>query len=197
MGKIKRRDAGGADQRPHRAEIRRLAAGKRVLDLCCYSGGFALNAALGGARAVTGALPSHPGTLPYPSLFHGCCYCALCYCALCMAEKYLLSCSPGCAWAYIYQSKSLPLPAPAQSYLTLVLFDGILRDALSIGVVPAQASSKLDPSGYPLCAGFDSSQAALQLAHARPECNGVPADSPKAQSRPVINLKTIRLCRRR
>ena len=44
-----------ADQRPHRAEIRRLAAGRRVLDLCCYSGGFALSAAVGGASTVTGA----------------------------------------------------------------------------------------------------------------------------------------------
>ncbi|KAK9830892.1 hypothetical protein WJX81_002094 [Elliptochloris bilobata] len=43
-----------ADQRPHRAEIRRLAAGARVLDLCCYSGGFALSAAVGGASTVTG-----------------------------------------------------------------------------------------------------------------------------------------------
>ena len=66
VGRNRRRAAGGADQRPHRAEIRRLAAGKRVLDLCCYSGGFALNAALGGASAVTGALLSHPGTLPLP-----------------------------------------------------------------------------------------------------------------------------------
>lgn len=35
--------------------MRRLAAGRRVLDLCCYSGGFALSAAAGGASAVTGA----------------------------------------------------------------------------------------------------------------------------------------------
>jgi len=46
-------------------------------------------------------------------------------------------------------------------------------------VVPALASSKLEPNEYPLCAGFDSSQAALQLAHASPECNGVPPDSLK------------------
>ena len=46
-------------------------------------------------------------------------------------------------------------------------------------MVPALASSKLEPNEYPLCAGFDSSQAALQLAHASPECNGVPPDSLK------------------
>ena len=32
------------DQRDHRAFIRGIAAGKEVLDVCCYSGGFALNA---------------------------------------------------------------------------------------------------------------------------------------------------------
>ena len=35
--------------------MRRLAAGKRVLDLCCYTGGFALHAARGGAASVMGA----------------------------------------------------------------------------------------------------------------------------------------------
>lgn len=44
-----------ADQRDSRALVQRLAAGKRVLDLCCYTGGFALNAAIGGASTVTGA----------------------------------------------------------------------------------------------------------------------------------------------
>lgn len=34
--------------------IRHLAPGRRVLDLCCYTGGFAVNAALGGAVHVTG-----------------------------------------------------------------------------------------------------------------------------------------------
>ncbi len=34
--------------------MRAASAGARVLDLCCYSGGFALSAALGGAAAVTG-----------------------------------------------------------------------------------------------------------------------------------------------
>lgn len=42
------------DQRENRARVRRWAPGARVLDLCCYSGGFALNAALGGAASVTG-----------------------------------------------------------------------------------------------------------------------------------------------
>lgn len=41
------------DQREHRHRIRHLAAGRRVLDGCCYTGGFALNAALGGAQEVT------------------------------------------------------------------------------------------------------------------------------------------------
>lgn len=34
--------------------MQQLARGKRVLDLCCYTGGFALNAAIGGASSVTG-----------------------------------------------------------------------------------------------------------------------------------------------
>jgi len=41
------------DQRDHRARVRRLAAGKRVLDLFSYTGGFALNARRGGAVQVT------------------------------------------------------------------------------------------------------------------------------------------------
>jgi 23S rRNA (cytosine1962-C5)-methyltransferase len=41
------------DQRDSRRRIRELAKGRRVLDLFCYSGGFALNAAKGGARDVT------------------------------------------------------------------------------------------------------------------------------------------------
>ena len=44
-----------ADQRDSRLAIRQLAQGKRVLDLCCYTGGFALNALAGGALHVTGA----------------------------------------------------------------------------------------------------------------------------------------------
>jgi len=46
-----------ADQRDHRAFIRGIAAGREVLDVCCYSGGFALNAALGGAVSVLGSTP--------------------------------------------------------------------------------------------------------------------------------------------
>ncbi|KAK9814163.1 hypothetical protein WJX72_001460 [[Myrmecia] bisecta] len=43
-----------ADQRESRQLIRSLAKGKRVLDLCCYTGGFAMCAAVGGASHVTG-----------------------------------------------------------------------------------------------------------------------------------------------
>ena len=42
------------DQRENRARVRALAAGRRVLDVCCYTGGFSLNAAYGGAAEVTG-----------------------------------------------------------------------------------------------------------------------------------------------
>ena len=41
------------DQRESRLEVGRLAKGRRVLDLCCYTGGFALAAAKGGAKSVT------------------------------------------------------------------------------------------------------------------------------------------------
>lgn len=40
------------DQRNNRKLIRSLAADKKVLDICCYSGGFSINAAIGGASAV-------------------------------------------------------------------------------------------------------------------------------------------------
>jgi 23S rRNA (cytosine1962-C5)-methyltransferase len=40
------------DQRENRARFGALAAGARVLDLCCYTGGFALNALKGGAKEV-------------------------------------------------------------------------------------------------------------------------------------------------
>jgi 23S rRNA (cytosine1962-C5)-methyltransferase len=40
------------DQRENRARFGALAAGLRVLDLCCYSGGFALNALKGGAKEI-------------------------------------------------------------------------------------------------------------------------------------------------
>lgn len=41
-----------ADQRDNRLLIGELAKGRRVLDLCCNGGGFALHAARGGAREV-------------------------------------------------------------------------------------------------------------------------------------------------
>ena len=40
------------DQRNNRQLIRSLANHKKVLDICCYSGGFSLNAAMGGATQV-------------------------------------------------------------------------------------------------------------------------------------------------
>ncbi|KAL2897311.1 Ribosomal RNA large subunit methyltransferase I [Bienertia sinuspersici] len=49
-----------ADQRENRQFISTIAEGKRVLDVCCYSGGFALNAARGGAVSVTGVDSSLP-----------------------------------------------------------------------------------------------------------------------------------------
>ena len=42
------------DQRETRAIIKQLSKGKSVLDLYCYTGAFALNAALGGAASVVG-----------------------------------------------------------------------------------------------------------------------------------------------
>ncbi|GAB4253160.1 MAG: class I SAM-dependent rRNA methyltransferase [Candidatus Methylacidiphilales bacterium] len=42
------------DQRQEYEQIARLAAGRRVLDLCCNQGGFALHAAMAGARDVVG-----------------------------------------------------------------------------------------------------------------------------------------------
>jgi 23S rRNA (cytosine1962-C5)-methyltransferase len=41
------------DQRENRARVAELAPGRRVLDLCCYVGGFALAAARAGAAEVT------------------------------------------------------------------------------------------------------------------------------------------------
>ena len=41
------------DQRDSRRRVRELARGRKVLDLCCYTAGFALNAARGGAKQVT------------------------------------------------------------------------------------------------------------------------------------------------
>lgn len=42
------------DQRLTRKKVRQLARNRRVLDLFCYTGSFAINAALGGAREVIG-----------------------------------------------------------------------------------------------------------------------------------------------
>lgn len=42
------------DQRENRVSLGKLCKGKRVLDLCCYNGGFALNAAKYGAISCTG-----------------------------------------------------------------------------------------------------------------------------------------------
>jgi 23S rRNA (cytosine1962-C5)-methyltransferase len=42
------------DQRENRQVVKGLAAGRDVLDCFCYSGGFSLSAAAGGARSVTG-----------------------------------------------------------------------------------------------------------------------------------------------
>jgi len=49
-----------ADQRDSRLAMRHLSQGKAVLDLCCYTGGFALNALAGGARHVTGQVAAGP-----------------------------------------------------------------------------------------------------------------------------------------
>ena len=43
-----------ADQRDSRALMQSLATGRHVLDLYCFTGGFALNAACGGAASVRG-----------------------------------------------------------------------------------------------------------------------------------------------
>lgn len=54
-----------ADQRDSRAFFRSVVVpGSRVLDLCCYSGGFAINAALAGAGSVTGELLLPAGCRP-------------------------------------------------------------------------------------------------------------------------------------
>ncbi|XP_052178842.1 uncharacterized protein LOC127792407 isoform X2 [Diospyros lotus] len=49
-----------ADQRVNRQFISKISDGQRVLDMYCYSGGFALNAARGGARNVIGVDSSLP-----------------------------------------------------------------------------------------------------------------------------------------
>ncbi|CAM9310955.1 unnamed protein product [Scytosiphon promiscuus] len=48
------------DQRESREAIRELSKDKNVLDMFCYSGGFALNAAAGGARRVVAVDSSQP-----------------------------------------------------------------------------------------------------------------------------------------
>lgn len=44
------------DQRENRQFISRISDGQKVLDICCFSGGFALNVVRGGALNVTGTL---------------------------------------------------------------------------------------------------------------------------------------------
>lgn len=51
-----------ADQRDNRRRFAELAAGRRVLDLCCNAGGFAVHAMAGGAREATG-VDMDPGIL--------------------------------------------------------------------------------------------------------------------------------------
>ncbi|CAN0344389.1 unnamed protein product [Ascophyllum nodosum] len=48
------------DQRESREAVRKLSQGKTVLDMFCYSGGFALNAAVGGASRVLAVDSSQP-----------------------------------------------------------------------------------------------------------------------------------------
>jgi 23S rRNA (cytosine1962-C5)-methyltransferase len=48
------------DQRDNRRAVARLAAGRRVLDAFCYTGGFGLHAARAGAAAVLGVDGSEP-----------------------------------------------------------------------------------------------------------------------------------------
>ncbi|KAG6509729.1 hypothetical protein ZIOFF_027734 [Zingiber officinale] len=49
-----------ADQRDSRLLVSSISRDRTVLDVCCYSGGFALNAALGGASNVLGIDSSLP-----------------------------------------------------------------------------------------------------------------------------------------
>lgn len=48
------------DQREQRAEFERMARGRKVLDACCYVGGFALGAARAGAASVLAIDSSRP-----------------------------------------------------------------------------------------------------------------------------------------
>lgn len=45
-----------ADQRESRLLISSISRDRKVLDVCCYSGGFALSAAFGGASDVIGKI---------------------------------------------------------------------------------------------------------------------------------------------
>ncbi|XP_055823050.1 uncharacterized protein LOC129891650 isoform X2 [Solanum dulcamara] len=49
-----------ADQRENRCFLSTISEGRRVLDICCYTGGFALSAASGGALDVIGVDTSLP-----------------------------------------------------------------------------------------------------------------------------------------
>jgi hypothetical protein len=60
-----------ADQRDSRQIIRQLAAGKRVLDLCTYSGGFAISAALGGASSAMGREGERAMSVHHGLVHHG------------------------------------------------------------------------------------------------------------------------------
>ncbi|CAI0547183.1 unnamed protein product [Linum tenue] len=52
-----------ADQRESRHFISTISQGQKVADICCYSGGFALNAARGGAIDVTDAAQFMKGAI--------------------------------------------------------------------------------------------------------------------------------------
>jgi 23S rRNA G2069 N7-methylase RlmK/C1962 C5-methylase RlmI len=56
-----------ADQRESRDFISTLSRDQKVLDLCCYSGGFALSAAKGGATKVIGI--TLQASEPFSSMF--------------------------------------------------------------------------------------------------------------------------------
>src|SRR5262249_58822767 len=57
------------DQRDNRALVRTLAAGRRVLNLFGYTGGFSLYAAAGGARATATVDAAAPAMAPPPPNF--------------------------------------------------------------------------------------------------------------------------------
>jgi len=48
------------DQRITRAKVRAISQDKNILDIFCYTGGFSLNAGLGGAKSVLGIDASEP-----------------------------------------------------------------------------------------------------------------------------------------